>query len=336
MKEALFYEKLQDGRVRCGLCHHRCVIAQGERGLCAVRENRDGVLYSLVYGKVVSANVDPVEKKPFFHFQPGSRSFSIATVGCNFKCLHCQNWTISQLPRDRGEVIGEWVPPEVIVEEAKRRGCRSISYTYTEPTVFFEYAYEVAKLAKAQGLRNLFVTNGYMSLEALEFIAPYLDGANVDLKAFSDKFYQEICGARLEPVLSVISRMRQLGIWVEVTTLLIPGLNDDREQLRQLAAFIKSVDPAIPWHVTAFHPDYRLLTVPPTPVTALKKAREIGLREGLRYVYSGNVPGAPGEDTYCYGCGELLIKRWGFRLLENRVQKGRCPRCGALIDGVEL
>lgn len=336
MKEAFFYEKLKDGRVRCGLCHHRCVIAPGKKGFCAVRENRDGILYSMVYGKLVSANVDPVEKKPFFHFQPGSRSFSIATVGCNLRCLHCQNWSISQLPKDRGEVIGEWVPPEVVVEEAKRRGCRSISYTYTEPTVFFEYAYDVAKLAKAQGLKNLFVTNGYMSLEALEFIAPYLDGANVDLKAFNDKFYKEVCGAELKPVLSVIARMKQLGIWVEVTTLLIPGFNDTEDELRELASFIKSVDPAIPWHVTAFHPDYRLLTVPPTPLTALEKAREIGLKEGLRYVYSGNVPGAPGEDTYCYKCGELLIKRWGFRLLENKIRDGRCPRCETTIDGVEL
>lgn len=334
MREALLYEKLEGGKVRCNLCHHRCVIPEGKRGICQVRENREGTLYSLVYGKLVSANIDPIEKKPFFHFLPGTLSFSIATVGCNFRCLHCQNYTISQVPKDHGEIYGEEVPPERIVEEALRRGCQSISYTYTEPTIFFEYAYETSRLARERGLKNLFVTNGYMSPEALQMISPYLDGANVDLKAMNEKFYREVCGARLQPVLDNIRLMRELGIWVEVTTLLIPTLNDSEGELRQLAQFIRSIGPEIPWHVTAFHPDYRLLDLPPTPLWALKRAREIGLKEGLRYVYCGNVPGEEGENTYCWNCGQLLIRRWGFRVLENKVQGGRCPDCGAEIDGV--
>lgn len=336
MREALLYQRLEDSKVRCDLCNHRCLINEGKKGICHVRENRGGILYSLVYGKLCSANVDPIEKKPFFHFMPGTRSFSIATVGCNFKCLHCQNWQISQCPRDYGEIFGEEVPPQWVVREALRTGCRSISYTYTEPTIFFEYALEVAKLAREKGLKNLFVTNGYMSKEALHMIAPYLDGANVDLKAFSEKFYREICGARLEPVLENIAKMKELGIWVEVTTLLIPTLNDSEEELRSIARFLRSLGPEIPWHVTAFRPEYRVLHLPPTPASALRKARRIGLEEGLRYVYCGNVPGEEGEDTYCWNCGRLLIKRWGFSVLENSLKGGNCPQCGTKIDGVGL
>jgi len=336
MKEALLYEKLEDKKVKCCLCNHYCIIPDGKRGICQVRENRGGTLYSLVYEKLIAANVDPIEKKPFFHFLPGSLSFSIATVGCNFRCKHCQNWSISQMPKDKGEIQGETIPPERIVMEALRTGCKSISYTYTEPTVFFEYAYEISKLAKEKGLKNLFVTNGYMSKEALQLIAPYLDGANVDLKSANEAFYKEICGARFSPVLENIQTMRKLGIWVEVTTLLIPTLNDSEEELRTIARLLRDIEPSIPWHVTAFHPDYKLLHLPPTPRSVLKKAREIGLSEGLKYVYSGNIPGDEGENTYCWNCHKILIRRWGFKVLENNIKEGKCPHCGAKIDGVGL
>jgi len=336
MKEALLYEKLEDKKVKCHLCNHYCIIPDGKRGVCQVRENRGGILYSLVYEKLIAANVDPVEKKPFFHFLPGSLSFSIATVGCNFRCKHCQNWSISQMPRDKGEIQGERVPPERIVMEALRTGCESISYTYTEPTVFFEYAYETSKLAKEKGLKNLFVTNGYMSKETLQLIAPYLDGANVDLKSANEAFYKEICGASLHPVLENIQTMRKLGIWVEVTTLVIPTLNDSEEELRTIARLLREIEPSIPWHVTAFHPNYKLLHLPPTARSVLKRAREIGLSEGLKYVYSGNIPGDEGENTYCWNCHKILIRRWGFKVLENHIKEGKCPHCGARIDGVGL
>jgi len=240
------------------------------------------------------------------------------------------------MPRDKGEIQGERVPPERIVMEALRTGCESISYTYTEPTVFFEYAYETSKLAKEKGLKNLFVTNGYMSKEALQLIAPYLDGANVDLKSANEAFYKEICGASLSPVLENVQTMKKLGIWVEVTTLLIPTLNDSEEELRTIARLLRDIEPSIPWHVTAFHPDYKLLHIPPTPRSVLKKAREIGLSEGLRYVYSGNIPGDEGENTYCWNCHKILIRRWGFKVLENHIKESKCPHCGAEIDGVGL
>jgi len=240
------------------------------------------------------------------------------------------------MPRDKGEITGERVPPERIVMEALRTGCESISYTYTEPTVFFEYAFETCKLAKERGLKNLFVTNGYMSKEALELIGPYLDGANVDFKSSSEAFYREICGASLNPVIENIRTMKELGIWVEVTTLLIPTLNDSEEELRTIARLLRDIEPSIPWHVTAFHPNYKLLHLPSTPRSVLKRAREIGLSEGLKYVYSGNIPGDEGENTYCWNCHKILIRRWGFKVLENHIKEGKCPHCGAEIEGVGL
>lgn len=334
MKEAFLYEKVGDGKVKCNLCSHRCVIAEGGKGICQVRENRGGTLYSLVYGKAVAKNVDPIEKKPFFHFLPGSYSFSVATVGCNFRCSFCQNFEISQTVRDEGRVIGEEFLPEDIVRCAVGHNCESISYTYTEPTIFMEYAYDTACLAKEKGIRNNFVTNGYMTEEALDFLHPRLDAANVDLKAFSDKFYTEMCGAKLKPVLSSIAKMKSLGIWVEVTTLIIPTMNDSSGELRQIAEFIKSVGEEIPWHVSRFHPTYRVNDIPSTSTDILDKAREIGREAGLRYVYTGNLPGDDGENTYCYKCGKLLIRRYGFRVLENVLIDGKCPECGAKIDGV--
>jgi pyruvate formate lyase activating enzyme len=336
MKEALFYYKGKDKEVNCSLCHHRCTIKVGKKGICGVRENRDGVLYSLVYGKSISESVDPIEKKPLFHFHPGSPSFSIATVGCNFTCLHCQNNTISQMPRDQKYIAGNELHPSQIVTLAQEHGCQSISYTYTEPTIYFEYAYETAQLAKEKGIANVFVTNGYTTPEALKTIHPYLDAANIDLKSFSDEFYRTICGARLQPVLDTIALYHQLGIWIEVTTLLIPSYNDSVEELRTVARFIKDLDASIPWHISAFHPTYRLTDQNRTPVATLKKAREIGLSEGLRYVYEGNAPGEGGEHTFCYNCNTLLIQRLGFSIIENRITNSTCPNCQTPVDGVGM
>jgi pyruvate formate lyase activating enzyme len=334
MKEAYLYKKEAGGEVRCELCAHRCIIAPGKKGICRVRENRGGTLYSLVYGKAVARNIDPIEKKPFFHFLPASSSFSIATVGCNFRCSYCQNFDISQMVRDGNEIIGENLPPEDVVRLAVEHDCQSISYTYTEPTIFMEYAYDTARLAKEKGLKNNFVTNGYMTEEALRFVHPNLDAANIDLKAFTEKFYTDMCGAKLEPVLSSIAGMKRLGIWVEVTTLIIPTLNDSPHELREIAEFIRGVGEEIPWHVSRFHPTYRVNDTPATPADTLKKAREIGREAGLRYVYTGNIPGDDGENTYCYQCGKLLIRRYGFQVIENVIVDAKCPQCEAVIDGV--
>ena len=333
--EAYLYERLEENKVRCILCHHRCLINNGQRGKCQVRRNEDGVLHTLVYGRIIARNVDPIEKKPMFHFLPGSRSYSIATVGCNFRCLFCQNADIAQMPRDReGLIMGRDFAPEAIVAEALKHDCRSIAYTYTEPTVFFEFAFDTAKQAHAKNIKNIFVTNGYMSREALDIIAPYLDGANVDLKAFNDKYYKKQCGGRLEPVKETLRRMRELDIVFEITTLIIPGLNDDAEELRSLADFIVAeLGPQTPWHISRFHPTYRLTDRPPTPVKTLQKAREIGHQAGLHYVYVGNVPGEVGESTMCHRCGAMLIERSGFYVHRNRIVDDRCPECKTPVYG---
>ncbi|HWR58601.1 MAG TPA: AmmeMemoRadiSam system radical SAM enzyme, partial [Thermodesulfovibrionales bacterium] len=294
-----------------------------------------GTLYSLVYGKVIARHVDPIEKKPLFHFLPGSTSFSLATVGCNFKCLHCQNYGISQYPRKYADIPGEDMTPEEVVREAELAGCKSISYTYTEPTVFMEFAYECSRLAYEKGIRNIFVSNGYTGPEATRLIAPYLDGNNIDLKG-DDVFYKKVVGARLQPVLDTIKLMKELGVWVEVTTLVIPSLNDSEEVLEWIAGFIKSIDPAIPWHVSQFYPTHNLLDKPRTPVGTLRKAREIGLKAGLKYVYEGNVPGGKGGNTYCPSCGDLLIERFGFALTGIEMKNSKCKKCGAHIDGIGM
>lgn len=299
-----------------------------------MRENRDGTLYSLVYGKVISMNIDPIEKKPLFHLLPGSTSFSIATVGCNFHCLHCQNFEISQYPKEHGgDIAGQYVTPEAVVEAAERYRCESISYTYTEPTIFFEFAYDCARLAHERGIKNVFVSNGYTSPEATRVIAPYLDGNNIDLKG-DNEHYKKVCGARLEPVKETIKLMEELGVWVEVTTLIIPDYNDSEKDLKDIAEFINSVDSFIPWHVTQFYPTYKLTDKPRTPVKTLRRAREIGFEVGLKYVYEGNVPGEGGENTYCHNCKRPLIRRFGFSLIENSIKDGRCPECGVEIKGV--
>lgn len=334
MKEALLWEPRDENRVKCLLCAHGCLIKSGETGICAVRQNRDGKLYSLVYGRAISANLDPIEKKPLFHFLPGTKSLSIATVGCNFKCRHCQNSDISQLPRDGHRIEGGNLPPEDVVAAAISRGAASISYTYTEPTIFFEYALDTARLASQQGIKNVFVTNGYMSRQALEMIDGDLHAANVDLKAFTDDFYKSVCGAKLEPVKDTIKAMWERGVWVEVTTLLIPGYNDDADELAALADWLVSVSPEMPWHISAFRPTYHLTDAPSTPVSTIHKARDIGIKAGIRYVYAGNVWGDDGEKTSCHNCGRVVIDRVGFSIRSNRLRDGACPDCGEPVAGV--
>ena len=336
--EAYLYKSLEENKVRCHLCAHRCMIKDSRRGICGVRENQGGVLQTLVYGKLIARHIDPIEKKPLYHFLPGTLSYSIATVGCNFKCRFCQNADIAQMPADqRGMIIGDPATPEQVVAAALRDNCRSIAYTYTEPTVFFEFAYETARKAHAEDIRNVFVTNGYMTSEALEMIHPYLDAANVDLKAFGDKYYKDLCGAKLEPVKQTLRLMKSLGIFVEVTTLIVPGLNDDSHELEQLAKFlVDDLGPDTPWHISRFHPTYRLTDRPPTPTATLLSARDIGLQAGLRYVYTGNVPGQESENTFCYQCGRMLIERWGYRIRRYEIESGRCRYCQESIDGIGL
>jgi pyruvate formate lyase activating enzyme len=336
MKEAMFYEKLDDDVVKCNLCSHRCPrIADKKRGICGVRENRNGVLYSLVYGRLVAHNIDPIEKKPLFNFLPGSRSYSIATVGCNFRCGNCQNYDISQMPKEHDTIIGQETTPQEIVEAAKRTNCKSIAYTYSEPTIFYEYAYETAKLAKKENIKNVFVTNGYITPEALITIAPYLDAANIDLKSISDDFYRKNCGARLQPLLDSIKLHKKLDIWTEITTLIIPTLNDTEQELQKIAEFIKNeAGPETPWHITAFHPTYKLIDLPRTSIQILRRAREIGLETGLKYVYEGNVPGENGENTICPNCQKTLIHRHGYQILQNKIKDLKCPYCGTNIDGI--
>lgn len=335
MKEAMLYEKIDGLKVKCFLCSRRCVIPEGKRGICAVRENRQGTLYSLVYGKVIALNNDPIEKKPLFHFLPGSRSLSMATVGCNFMCSHCQNYEISQYTHmyPKLDVPGREMSPKDIVSTAEKMGSMSISYTYTEPTIFFEMAHDTAVLARERGIKNVFVSNGFMTPESAKLASTFLDANNIDLKG-DDRFYKEICHAKIDPVKDTIKIMKAEGVWLEVTTLIIPGHNDTDEMLKETAGFIAGIDPAIPWHVTAFHPTYKLLESPPTPQETLEKARRIGMAEGLKFVYEGNIPGSGGENTICPSCGKTVIGREGYSIVRNEIVAGKCGFCGGLIEGV--
>jgi len=337
MKEAVLYYRLEDRVVKCHLCRHGCKIDEGKKGICGVRLNKDGTLFTLVYDKVVSTNVDPIEKKPLFHFLPGSKSFSIATVGCNFFCTFCQNYSISQMPRDRGRIIGEAYSPSEIVALAVANDCRSIAYTYTEPTIYYELARETMAEAKKSGVFNVFVTNGYMTRDMLDDAKGLIDAANVDLKAFNDRFYLHYCKARREGVIDTLRYMKELGIWLEVTTLLIPTLNDDPTEVRELARFIRNdLGAETPWHVSRYYPQYKELGLPPTDVEALRRVRQVGLDEGLHYVYTGNVPWDLGEKTYCPGCSLLLIDREGYRIQKYALKDGLCPKCGYQLEGIEL
>jgi pyruvate formate lyase activating enzyme len=330
----MLYEKEEENAVTCNLCAHRCYIPSEREGICKVREKRAGVLYTLVYERAISANIDPVEKKPLFHFLLGTEAYSIATVGCNFYCRYCQNWEISHLPTIReGAVPGEKLTPTEIVSLALEAGSKSIAYTYTEPTIFFELAYDTAKLAAEAGLKNIFVTNGYMTAKTLRMIQPYLHAVNIDLKGFDDKRHRRMSGAKLQPVLDSIALAKQLGIWLEVTTLVVPGHNDSDEELRQIALFLKSVAPEIPWHLSACFPAYKMMEVEPTDRESLLRASQIGKDAGLHHVYCGNLP-ALHEDTLCYRCNKTLIRRVGFFVEFNQLDQDHCPSCHTAIHGV--
>jgi len=327
-KIAKFWEK-KDSVVRCRLCPHNCIIREGKRGVCKVRENRNGKLYTLVYASCSSANVDPIEKKPLFHFYPGSLVYSLSTVGCNLKCLHCQNYAISQITPEEAFLIE--LPPEKAVGEALKTS-DGIAFTYNEPTIWWEYAYDTSKLAKKHGLYTVFVTNGYINEEPLKEIAPYLDAANVDIKSMDDEFYRRITRARLQPVLQAAKLYKELGIHLEMTYLIIPTKNDAEWQIKKFIEWVLNEfgDEQVV-HFTAFYPTYKMMHIPPTPLKTLVKAYEMAKQHGLKYVYLGNVPHGEYENTYCPKCGNLLIERHGFHARIVGLKNGKCSKCGAKI-----
>ncbi len=333
IKEAMLYERIKNGAVKCNLCNHRCTISDNNFGICGVRKNDKGKLYSHVYGEVIAANVDPIEKKPLYHVLPGSKAYSIATIGCNFKCGFCQNWQISQINKREGKNTGHALEPKEIVSNALAKECKSIAYTYTEPTIFFEYAYDTARIAKKRGLLNCFVTNGFMTREAIEEIAPYLDAANVDLKSFREDFYKDICGAQLKGVLESIQYMKEKGIWVEITTLVIPGENDSEKELKSIAGFIASIDNNIPWHISRFHPDYKYAEGESTPIATLRLAESAGREAGLRHIYIGNLLGESGN-TICYNCSNIIIERDGYATKTTGLKGPECAKCNARLGGI--
>lgn len=335
MHKARLWKLLKDETLQCELCSHFCVIKPGERGTCAVRVNQGGTLYTLTYDRVAALNLDPVEKKPLYHFMPGTRTFSMGTMGCNLSCAFCQNYSLSQPPREGREVTGQEVTPQLLVDAALQKKAASISYTYSEPTIFFEIMSDTARLALEKGLKNIMVSNGFMTIKCLDELAPFIQAINVDLKGFTEEFYKEHCGARLGPVLENLVHIKKLGWWLEVTTLVIPGLNDSDGEFRNVAAFIRDkLGADTPWHLSRFHPDFKMMDRSPTPVETLERARDIGLAEGLRYVYMGNVPGD--SSTRCPECGAVCIDRRGFAMSGCLTREGRCGKCGQEIPGVGL
>jgi len=338
LKQAQLVQTLKDQTVQCRVCEHYCTLKPGMWGKCGIRTNRQGKLYLVLYGRAAAAHVDPIEKKPLYHFLPGSRAYSIGTYGCNMRCQWCQNWQISQVRELDGAPeshFGEALSPQAIVMDAQRQRCASIAYTYNEPTVFFEYTYDTAKLAHEHGLKNVYVSNGFMSPEALGTIAPYLDGINVDLKGFTDELYRTYTDTRLEPVKRNIATIaRETDIWIEVTTLVIPGLNDTEAELRAMAEWLASVDADMPWHISAFHPDYRMHGRPRTPLETLLRAYEIGKQAGLRYIYIGNVRSSEHGNTHCPQCNTRLIQRAGFYAQTQWTTPGICHKCGTPLAGV--
>jgi pyruvate formate lyase activating enzyme len=334
-KEALFYRKVDEKRksVACELCPRGCLIHDGDTGFCRARKNMGGKLYSLGYAHPCAIHVDPIEKKPFFNMLPKTLSFSFASAGCNLRCKFCQNWQISQIsPLD---AASQYVPPDKIVSAAKTNGCRSIAYTYTEPTNFYEFMMDTAKIARSKGVLNVHHSNGYISPEPLKQLCKYLDGANIDLKGFSQDFYARNCEADLEPVLETIKTLKKSGVWVEITNLVIPGQNDDARLISKMCDWLKNdVGPDVPIHFSRFFPLYKMTGIPATPVTTLERARDAALKTGLHYVYIGNIPGHPGESTYCPACKKMVIKRSGYNMLEYDMKNGRCKYCGEKIGGI--
>ncbi len=331
-KECYHYNKLGEN-VQCRVCPNECILQPGDRSICRVKVNKNGKLYTLVYGNPCAVHVDPIEKKPLFHFLPGSAAFSIATAGCNFRCLNCQNWEISQSKPEETQNIELF--PEQVVEGALRYKCNSIAYTYSEPTAFYEYMYDTAKIARQKGLKNLWITNGYMNREALVDLCQYLDAANVDLKSFSEETYNKLNSGRLQPVLNTLKTLKEMNVWLEITNLIVPTYNDNFDMIREMCVWIKNnLGSDYPLHFSRFHPMYKLRTLPPTPVETLEKARKIAMEEGLNYVYIGNVPGNSWQNTYCPKCGRILIEREGYRIKQNNIEYGNCKFCGEKIAGV--
>ena len=328
VKEAMLYKK-ENEKVRCNICAHHCRITENGYGVCRTRQNIDGKLYTLIYSSVSSAHVDPIEKKPLFHFFPGSLVFSLGTISCNFRCKHCQNWSISTAKV--GDVYTTEIPPEEAVRQTKKSGCDGIAWTYNEPTIWFEYTYDSAKLAKRAQLYTVYVTNGYISEDALNEIAPFLDAANVDVKAFNESFYKRISGTRLEPVLETCERMKEKKIHLELTYLIIPGYNDSEEEIKKFSTWVVNLNASTPVHFSAFYPAHLMLDVPPTSIGTLEMAHEIAKEAGVEYVYLGNVPGHEYENTFCPECGELLIERTGYHV-RKRISEPKCPECGRSID----
>ncbi len=330
-KQAILWESLPKNKVRCNACAHRCVINEGKYGLCGTRKNIDGKLFSNVYEFPIAVHVDPIEKKPLFHVLPGSRSLSIGTAGCNFKCSFCQNYDISQMRGDK--IFGQPLTIEALLDQAETSNCRSIAYTYNEPVVFLEYVLDTAIEAHKRDLKNVYISNGFETEETLNILKGKIDAMNIDLKAITEKFYQKHCKGRLAPVLSTIRKAFEIGIWIEVTTLLIPGENDSDEEIRQMAAFIASVSKEIPWHLSRFFPTYQMTNKPPTPLSRLEAARKIGKTEGLHHVYVGNVPQEK-NTTFCPQCGKPMIIRNIYNLTQNHLVNGHCPSCGQSIPGI--
>ncbi|MHC4599398.1 MAG: AmmeMemoRadiSam system radical SAM enzyme [Planctomycetota bacterium] len=334
VREADFYEREGDPgegvEVRCGLCSHRCRIKDGKAGICGVRWNRRGVLITGAWERVIARHVDPIEKKPLYHFLPGTASYSVATTGCNFRCGFCQNWQISQHRPGHVELPGEDLPVAEAVADALRAGCATIAYTYTEPTVYFEYALAVAREARARGIANVFVTNGYQSPACVEAMEGLIDAANVDLKSFREPFYKKHCKAHLEPVLGTLRALAKGPVHLEVTTLLVPGENDSREEVADVAGFLASLSADIPWHVSRFHPDFEALDKPPTPVEKVLMAVEVGKEAGLRHVYAGNLPGRE-IDTLCPSCDHVVIRRSYMGVRSMDLDGNDCPSCGSRI-----
>lgn len=335
MQTARLWNPLRDGTVQCRLCAQFCVIRPGKPGLCGVRVNSSGTLETMVYDKVAAMNLDPVEKKPLYHFLPGSMTFSFGTMGCNVSCSFCQNADLSQTPRTQGIVQGRNISPEELVELALSENAQSISYTYSEPTIFFELMEDTTAQARKRELKNILVSNGFQSPECLDRLQGIIDAANIDLKAFSDDFYRDICNARLDPVLQNLKRIFRMGWWLEVTTLIIPGANDSPEELRNMARFLRDeLSPSVPWHLSGFHPTYRMTDRPPTPPQTLFMARDIAKEEGLSFVYLGNLPGGEINTTMCPSCNHELVRRKGFTLIRNRLNRNACPDCGTVVPGV--
>jgi len=337
-KTAWLSKELTNGKILCQACAHACKLGEGQYGICDVRKVKNGELKLLVYGLVAAANIDPIEKKPLFHVLPQSSVLSIGTVGCNFKCSFCQNHTISQYPQEHNHnIFGDEYSPEFIVKSALENNCKSIAYTYNEPIIFFEYTYDIAELAHKNGLKNIYVTSGYETKKAIDLLAPYIDAMNIDIKSFNDKFYQELCCAKLKPVLECVKYAYSKGIWCEITTLLIPTKNDSDEEIREIAQFIYDISPTIPWHISAFHPTYKLTDINRTPISTLHRAYKIGLDVGLKYVYVGNIDDEDCESTYCPKCKEKVINRCGNigqHVMNKLGKNGTCKNCGYKIDGI--